>query len=379
MTEVLSPSLSWRPKDRATIRLGKTIPGAIMSLPDILSGGAWRLEKAALTVFSSLMTEAGLGRLTRKKRKLVLNFFDQAMYYNRLDPLITRARHGRQSLRFIEEFWSLPQHMQELQEQALKADYSPLAANKMENWFFLNRALNYYSHEFSIGKSIPGKIPDFLPPETTRREKVIWKNCQKAFYNWQEDGRNPVEMAILFRSLSSVGLARTIYNLASETPLNRAGREANIRRLSSMTMIAQLFDDVATPGRDKMFKILGMIASALSGSSRLEGITLQVSPEDAQTAAHITRQVFGACLEQVRIEPGRPDKKALAQLGLSALGILSFLVMHREYGGSIFPRAFPFRAYNPLPKPMSKEGSAGEKNYFSATTQALDTAFELSS
>lgn len=330
-------SLLWRPEKGSLTRAWQAVGSAARTPIDC---GPWRPDTLSFSTFSTLLCDLDFGVLNSKQREVIFGFFQLAMYYNRyLDLLVYRTRRGRESLMFIEKFWCLPQRMADLREKGQEAGYDTKVLQSAEDWFSLNRILNFTSFELAKGGSIPWEEYGSGLGESadcSEKEKELFRVVHEAFE--QRRTRDPISQAILFRAFSSVGFAKPLIALGQNSPFGPDfENRGRLRRMGAMIMITQLLDDVGTPSKDVRFEIAGMASSAFKESRSQSDGSLLISRADAKGVVSLARQIMGTCLEEVNIDPSNQAKQLITRLGLLLLAGVSTLTLKCKYGGSRYP------------------------------------------
>jgi len=372
-------ALEWRPSLSCLQRGIKGLESMALCPPN-----PWLPETLSMALFSSLLCEINLSSLDPDQRDILFDFFIQAMYFNRhLDPLTRKAQRGRKSLEFAEEFWALPQRLADLKKRSEainpQSNSAKLLEESLEEWFYLNRILNFTSYQITTQgwapwnnyeSQIPIEPGEFYPKNTDKERKIL-AVIREAFEKW--DGKTPTQKAILFRSFSSVGFAKQLAILGSRQPLKQTAETIGIiRRMGAMIMITQTIDDFSTPVKDDQYQILGIIMSHLRERGISSGKPLYLDKEETKRAVSISREIIGACLEIINIDPENKIKHGLSHYGIPVIAALAFLVMKKKHGGTKYSFSCLVRQGLQEIRPQSQT----ENGYAKITKEALKMAVD---
>lgn len=330
MTAIAETEAAWRPRENIKARFSRALVNSVL----IPNKGPWTVEKLAFAFISGAMAGIDLAEVG-ERGKVAAGFFDLAMYNNRyLDGFVQRLRHGESSARFLDEFWGIDRKVNAVYESAIEAGYAPEAAVTIKEWFNLNRILNLVS---ACGFKSNGSLPENFWRQFADKEEVaeISRVVQSCFADWPNDR---ISFAILFRSLSSAGLAKTLNvlgfgrKLKAEDPYEFGLAE----RMGAGVMLVQVIDDFWTPSKDIKKSVSGTIAAVIEPRFSKEGC-LQIEDEEAKKAIGLARAMIGSCLETAKINSADRPKADIAFWGTLFISAAAASVMARKYGGTHYP------------------------------------------
>lgn len=321
--------LNWRPQTRVVNRLGKAATSVVES-PNI---SRWLLDYKSSLFMTSLFCDVNFENISSAQKQVYADFFQEGMYFNRyLDLQNSRARHGERSMRFLEEFWNMPERVKTLKEKALRAGYSEPVVKTIDNWFDINRVLNFCEKSLSEKGEI--RWDDFAGDHVIEKNHT-YQSIKRIIEAWK--GKDKVSQAIMLRVISSMGFGSTLLALATNQVSNCREYQGQRRRTGSMVMVTQTIDDFATVSKDLKANISGIIKTALPDLQSEPDGSVRMSPADAKKAINIARQIFAGCVDEIGVDEQSRAKQCLTKYGLITLAGATYAAIHHKYKGTHYP------------------------------------------
>lgn len=321
---------TWRPVHNTPYRLFESMHNVYVSP---IKPNPWIMDALSFSLTSGALADINLGTLNYNKREVIFDFFRESMYFNRyIDPYIYRIKHGRRSLLELENFWNLPKRIKNLNQQGEEAGFDKFVVSTIQEWFTLNNILNLASNFISKQGTIDWGTIRKDCEEDPLAQKIA-ETLEVAFTKIED--KDKVKEAILFRVISSLGLARTLGSLACDKKISQ--NESGIwKRLGAMVMVAQTIDDFCTPVKDVKYQIAGSIATTLENPQLTPKGKLLLNSEQAKKAIGLAQGIIYASLDTMDIDPVRSKRKIL-EFGVAGLFFGSSPIMMKKYGRTKYP------------------------------------------